>query len=748
MGNYLAKADLHLHSKASNLPGGWFSRLIGCPESLTEPKELYKRLKNRGMSFVTITDHNTIQGVLELAHMEDVFLGCEYTVQIPEDKAKVHVLVYGLREQDHEELMKLRENIYDFVKYLKLNRLAHSLAHPLYSVQGTNVNKMLVEKFVLLFDNWEVVNGTRGDDIRYIEETIARNYDGWDKIHFLAEKHKIEPQRIRERITFTAGSDDHGGMDVGRTWTEVENARTKEEFLKGLWDGRTQVGTEKLGEGRLLNMVCRVGYDFLKSKNRIPSEARPVMDYIFMHSDNPAVGFLLKSFLGIKSQRHDLLRDILKVLPHFVLDRFLKSPSPQTLGELCLSLMAHSLPAFLKYAQKREESRIKELGRAFGITNGRQPKVAYITDTYHHINGVARSARLIRQIALEEDMPFTVIVSNHKVGEEEKLINLKPIVEIPTPFYEELKMGLPNLLELIDLLEEEGFTQVHLATPGPLGILGLIAGKVLNLRVTFAFHTDLPAYARTYTGDPQVEELFWKAFLLIGDLSDKFFVPSEYYRKLFVNKGLSYGKVSVFKRGVDTELFSPYKREENFWSKRFDIKKHQKVILYVGRVSKEKGLDNFLYVARCFPEDAFVIVGDGPYRAEIEAKRPNNVYFTGYMVGEELAKAYASSDVFLFPSETETYGQVVLEAMASGLPVVVSSRGASHEHVEEGVNGFIATKPEDFVEKLSILLENESLRKNMAQEAYYRAKSLDMRKSYIDYMLSIAGLGRLVHEAN
>ncbi|MDW8066378.1 MAG: glycosyltransferase [Aquificaceae bacterium] len=746
MGNFLAKADLHLHSKASNLPGGWFSRLVGCPESFTEPMEIYKRLKERGMSFVTITDHNTINGVLEIAHLPEVFISCEYTVDVPEEKGKVHVLVYGLDEKHHQDLIKLRENIYEFVKYLKLNRLAHSLAHPLYSVQGTQVSKRLVEKLVLLFDNWEVINGTRGDGVRYIEESIARFYDGWEKIHMLSEKYKIEHQRTRERITFTAGSDDHGGLDVGRTWTGVEGAKTKEEFLKGLWEGKTQVGTEELGDKRLLNMVCRVGYDFLRSKNHIPQEIKPIADYIFMHSDNPMIGFMLRNFLGVRAERQDLLKELVSILPSIVLERFLKSPSPQTLGELCLSLMAHGFPAFLKYAQRREENKIKALGREFGIVNGKPPKIAYITDTYHHINGVARSAKLIRQIAVEEDLPFTVVVSNSAVVEEENMINLKPLVEVPTPFYEELKMGLPNFLQFMDLLEKEGFTQVHLATPGPLGLLGLLAAKILGLRVTFAFHTDIPTYARTYTGDELLEDLLWKAFVFIGNISDRFFVPSEYYRRIFVNKGLNYGKISLFRRGVDTELFSPYKKEENFWAKRFGLKEHQRVILYVGRVSKEKGLDNFLYVARCFPEDMFVIVGDGPYRAHVEAQKPKNVHLVGYMVGEELAKAYASSDIFLFPSETETYGQVVLEAMASGLPVIVSSKGAAHEHVEEGVNGFIATKPEEFVEKLALLLSNESLRRNMSQEAVHKAKGLDMRRSYVDYMLAIAGLGRIMHE--
>lgn len=741
MKNFLAKADLHLHSKASNLPGGWFSRLIGCPESYTEPMEIYKRLKERGMTCITITDHNTIEGVLEIAHFPEVFISCEYTVAFPEG-GKVHVLVYGITEKDHQELIKLRENIYHFVRYLKANRIAHSLAHPLYSVERSNVDKSFVEKLVLLFDNWEVINGTRGDGVRYIEESIARIYNGWDKIYLLAEKYKIEPQRTRERISFTAGSDDHGGMDVGRTWTIVEEAFTKEDFLRGLLEGRTQVGTEELGEERLLNMICRVGYDFVKNKNYIPSDIKPITDYIFMHSDNPMVAFMLRNFLNIKGERYRLIKEIAKLLPSIAIERLLKSPSPQTFGELCLSLMAHGFPAFLKYAQKREAKKIKELSKDFGITNGKAIKVAYITDTYHHINGVARSAKLIRQIALEEGLPFTLITCNASIREEEGLINLKPLWEIPTPFYEELRMGVPNFLELLDLLEREGFSQVHIATPGPLGLLGFLAGKLLGLRTTFAFHTDIPTYAKTYTGDPDIEEILWRFFVLLGNWSDRFFVPSEHYRKVFTGKGLSYGKIGVFKRGVDTELFSPNKRQEDFWHK----KKHQRVILYVGRVSKEKGLDTFLYVAKCFPEDIFVIVGDGPYRQEIERKKPKNVHLVGYMLGEELAKAYASSDVFLFPSTTETYGQVVLEAMASGLPVIVSSKGAAHEHVDEGINGFIATRQEEFVEKLSLLLSREDLRKAMSQEALYKAKSLDMRKSYIDYMLAIAGLGRLVYE--
>jgi hypothetical protein len=213
---------------------------------------------------------------MEIAHLPEVFISCEYTVEFPEEKAKVHVLAYGIDEKIHEDLRKLRENVYEFVAYLKAKNIAHSLAHPLYPVQDTKITKSLVEKFVLPFDNWEVINGTRGENLRELEEKLARLYDGWEKIHQLEEKYKIKSLRTRPYISFTAGSDDHGGMDVGRTWTEAQ-ALSKEEFLQALREGRTSVNTKKLGYERLLNMVSRVDYDFLLNKGKIPSALKPFL---------------------------------------------------------------------------------------------------------------------------------------------------------------------------------------------------------------------------------------------------------------------------------------------------------------------------------------------------------------------------------------------------------------------------------------------------------------------------------------
>ncbi|MFZ8786867.1 glycosyltransferase family 4 protein, partial [Thermocrinis sp.] len=480
-----------------------------------------------------------------------------------------------------------------------------------------------------------------------------------------------------------------------------------------------------------------VGYDFLLNKGKIPSALKPFTDFIFMHSDNPMTELFLRTFLGTNAERHLLLKEALDKVPKLALEKFLKEPSTSTLGESILALILHSLPAFLAYGQKAEEKKAEEVAKSFGIILKRKERLAYITDTHFEINGVARSSRIIRELAQRYDLPLDVIAVWDGDVRENNLVLLKPAFEFSTPFYEEFKLRVPTLISLLDLLRN--YSRVHIATPGPLGIMAFGVAKALGLPTTFTFHTDVPAYAYTYTGSPELMDISYKLIALLCNACERVFTPSEAYKKLLKEKGVKEEKIKVFKRGVDTSLFNPSKKEEDFFQRKFGVQVRGNVVLYVGRVSKEKNLDAFLYCAKNFPEDTFIIVGDGPYREEVEKKKPRNVYLLGYLTGEELAKAYASADVFLFPSETETYGQVILEAMASGLPVVVSSKGASHEHVEEGVNGFIAHSYEDFVEKLGRLLESPRLREFMSAEALRYAQSMDLTETYLDYINKLLG---------
>ena len=166
------KIDLHVHSKYSKRPHFWVLQKLGCQECYTEPAALYQIAKKRGMSPVTITDHNTIEGILEIAHLPDTFISEEITAYFPEDQCKVHVLAYNIDERQHTDIQKARGNIFDLVNYLNKEGITHSLAHPLWSA-----NKRLTldhfEQMLLLFKNFEL-NGARESQINVFLKAVQK----------------------------------------------------------------------------------------------------------------------------------------------------------------------------------------------------------------------------------------------------------------------------------------------------------------------------------------------------------------------------------------------------------------------------------------------------------------------------------------------------------------------------------------------------------------------------------------------
>jgi predicted metal-dependent phosphoesterase TrpH len=128
------KADLHVHSKASNRPPEWILRQFGAPESFTEPREVYRLCRERGMDFVTLSDHDSIAGALEIAHLPGTFLSEEVTVEFPEDGCEIHCLAIGITEEQHRDIQALRRNVYELRDYFVAHQIVHSVAHPLYRV--------------------------------------------------------------------------------------------------------------------------------------------------------------------------------------------------------------------------------------------------------------------------------------------------------------------------------------------------------------------------------------------------------------------------------------------------------------------------------------------------------------------------------------------------------------------------------------------------------------------------------------
>lgn len=183
-----------------------------------------------------------------------------------------------------------------------------------------------------------------------------------------------------------------------------------------------------------------------------------------------------------------------------------------------------------------------------------------------------------------------------------------------------------------------------------------------------------------------------------------------------------FSNTALWSRGVDTQTFNPLHRSSSF--REHHQLTERTTLLYVGRIAPEKNLeilrDTYLRLRQQHGDTLRLIVtGDGPSLPDFRRSMPENVIFTGYKEGQELSTIYASSDIFLFPSTTETFGNVVLEAMASGLPVVTSNQGGVTENVHSGVNGFQADCgiPGDFYTKAALLVENPHLRQAMSQSS-------------------------------
>jgi glycosyltransferase involved in cell wall biosynthesis len=364
------------------------------------------------------------------------------------------------------------------------------------------------------------------------------------------------------------------------------------------------------------------------------------------------------------------------------------------LGPVALS-MAPYLAAFA--AQHKDEGFLQAVAAHF-VPIAPSPPVArrkaWITDTYAEVNGVSRTIQAVAAAARKLRRPLTVLTSLDEVPPTKAdLKNFTPVGTFPIPEYESQPIAFPPFLEVIEYIERHRFTELIISTPGPMGLTGLAAARLLGLRTIGIYHTDFVEYVRYLTQDDDLADLTWKYMVWFYDQAHMILVPTEYYRQHLVHNGFDPAKLRVMTRGVDSEFFQPAKRQAAFFD-RYGLDQSLK-FLYVGRISKEKDLDRLVEAFDRLRERgraaSLVIVGDGPYRRELQARcqgRP--IAFTGLLEGDDLAAAYASADVMVFPSTTDTFGNVVLEAQASGLPVIVSDLGGPAEIVRGHDSGLIA----------------------------------------------------------
>jgi glycosyltransferase involved in cell wall biosynthesis len=271
-------------------------------------------------------------------------------------------------------------------------------------------------------------------------------------------------------------------------------------------------------------------------------------------------------------------------------------------------------------------------------------------------------------------------------------------------------------------------------------MLGLWIADLLNIPVSGIYHTDIPSYAGRLTSDPGIEEMAWQLIRFFYSRMERVYVLSDSYRDKLTKRGVPAEKIRRFAKGIDIDFFrnngtsSEFRKQRNLEDKI--------VLLYVGRVSKEKDLDvlhrSYRAIRDDYPNLALVIVGDGPYLKELKERMSdlNEVIFTGFIEGKELADIYCGSDIFVFPSTTDTYGTVLLEAQAAKLPAVVSDSGGPKEVILDGETG-IVTKAKDaqsFAAALVKLITDEEARKAMGEKGFLHVSTRTWENAFKNFV--------------
>lgn len=783
-----SRADLHVHSKYSDRPSEWFLRRIGSPESFVEPVELYRTCRERGMDYVTITDHNSIKGALEIAHLPGTFLSSELTTYFPENNCKVHCLVWGITEKSFKALDELRPNIYDLHQYMNQHRIVHAIAHPLFAVND-RLTADQFEKLILMFKRFEGLNGSRHPRPGLLARTVFENLTP-ELIGQLADKYGIAPTGSEPWKKFiTGGSDDHSGLYTAEAHTVTPHAATVFDFLQHLNEGHHRHGGRGGTSIRLAHSLYGIAYSyyenrFLKNSSgkdsmvgamlkRVVEEPKapdtrlratliqPIRKFMFEHKKKQLSDMEKMLFEEIAAIRrrsaeevpeeaetpihedHRKFKAACRIghqLTFTFIQRFIEQirrggliesiQSFASLGPVALGLAPY-LTAFS--VQHKDEPLVREVASRFPGTEPlmqRSGKRAWFTDTFNDMNGVVNTIRTLASLAHKEGREITVVTClPEKPQADFPLKNFKPAGTFTFEEYNRQELVYPPFLEIINWLEEQEVEEVIISTPGPVGLAALAAARLLKLKVRGIYHTDFPQYVLHLAEDERLEEIAWRYMAWFYEGMDHIAVPSKTYLDQLVRKGFDREKLYVMPRGVDLERFSPEKRDETFWHQ-FNLNGEFK-FLYAGRISKEKNLVNLLDAFQSLKKDRsfsakLVLAGDGPDLDELKQEYANeNIRFTGRLHGEALSQAYASADFFVFPSLTDTFGNAVLEAHASGLPAIVSEQGGPREIVSSHNSGLVVDTRSSvaLADALRSVCSDSELCGRLRQGALARAKA-------------------------
>jgi glycosyltransferase involved in cell wall biosynthesis/predicted metal-dependent phosphoesterase TrpH len=688
-----SRVDLHCHSTASAVSKLGVQRALGLPECATPPEEVYELAKRRGMDFVTITDHDTIDGALELAaHYDDAFVSEELTAWFRGEPQAVHILCWGITIDDHERLRELSGDVEAVANELRQRSIACALAHPFYAVEAPLLPRHR-RRLAQLFAIWETRNGSRARELNAPAVVYIETHGG----------------------TGVGGSDDHAGVDIGRTYTQTPPAETWRRFLDHVVLGNATargeqgsaakwthaamgLATRALGRGAaagpgqagpnpkaVFAMVQRLMREGDARSGAIgtglvPDDARALLCAWMESVELDLTESELLTYLQREDFSHaDLFRRARRCherkLARAVDQIATTSPGGADIGAVATTLFDACLAA-IPYAPAAAF-----LGREKGKLahrDGEPLRVALVADAVGGMHGVTHTLDELR----ERGVPgFDVEVVGTDANVDRRL---SAVAEVDIPFYAGLKVGVPSLPAIVEALADGRYDLVHLCSPGPSGAAAGVIARVMGLPVLGSYHTELAVYAGLRSQDPGLEIAARLAVGAFYGQCRRVLSPSAASDDVLRSMGIADERIGRWDRGVDLDRFSPERRVDGLLAGEITV-------LYAGRLTREKGADlladAFLAARERDPRLHLALAGGGPEERLLRERLGEHASFLGWLEGDELARAYASADLFLFASRTDTFGQVLLEAQASGLPVVAVGEGGPTSIVTDGVTG-------------------------------------------------------------
>jgi glycosyltransferase involved in cell wall biosynthesis len=385
----------------------------------------------------------------------------------------------------------------------------------------------------------------------------------------------------------------------------------------------------------------------------------------------------------------------------------------------------------LAWSYRRRRAREQREGR---LT---EPRVLFVGDNMDAVHGISVSAQRMARDLTKLGTPTMLVGVSHSRNvpgerDDEGLVVMLPAACVQDLFgYEGQELAYPSMRAWYELLRTRKIDIVEIESPGTFGLLALCMAQLLGIPVVHNYRTDLIAYTSMLVSNTLfVEWMHWfiRTFLRSGG---HVIVPSAAFQEEVVGMGLARSSVDHVARGVDLARFHPGVGKRADWTALGAPE--GPLVVYLGRVSREKGLETlseaFRGLLQDHPDAVLGVIGDGPYRATLEEslRDTGRAFFAGEVTGEDLPRLLGDADVFAFPSTTDTFGNAVVEALACGIPAVVTDQGGPCEIVQDGRSGLVVAGEDSLALRgaLSGLLSDSRRRRQMGAAAIARAAQFD-----------------------